>query len=149
VLVWFGYTTSLEWRHSSEQLLTRRTEEMADLLVRALARDMRGVHDQVLRTIQREQIALDHPEEITDIVSTAFARYPYPECFFVWSRTADTSAGTFFTRADRVPSWLPRTAADSPFPVAIAHNPDASRALINGPQPRPRTAATSPCSIPH
>ena len=48
--------------------------EMADLLVRALARDMRGVHDQVLRSVQRDQITLDHPEEITDIVSTAFAR---------------------------------------------------------------------------
>ena len=33
VLAWFGYSTSLEWRRSSDQLLTRRTEEMADLLV--------------------------------------------------------------------------------------------------------------------
>jgi signal transduction histidine kinase len=130
VLAWFGYTTSLEWRRSSGQLLTRRTEEMADLLVRALARDMRGVHDQVLRTVQRDQLSLEHPEEITDIVSTAFARYPYPECFFAWTRPADAADGTFFTRSDRVPNWLPRTAGDSPFPVAIVRNAGASRALI-------------------
>jgi len=130
VLVWFGYTTSLEWRHSSEQLLTRRTEEMADLLVRALARDMRGVHDQVLRTVQREQIALDHPEEITDIVSTAFARYPYPECFFVWSAAAADDGATFFARSDRLPAWLPRPDEESPFPVAVARQAEASRPLV-------------------
>ena len=130
VLAWFGYTTSLEWRRSSDQLLTRRTEEMADLLVRALARDMRGVHDQVLRTVQRDQVALDHPEEITDIVSTAFARYPYPECFFVWSRASSPDDATFFTRADRAPAWLSLTAPGSPFPVAVARHPAASRTLV-------------------
>jgi len=130
VLVWFGYTTSLEWRRSSEQLLVRRTEEMADLLVRALARDMRGVHDQVLRGVQREQIALDHPEEITDIVSTAFARYPYPECFFVWSAATDPGGATFFARSDRLPAWMPRPDEDSPFPVAVAGHRDASRTLV-------------------
>jgi signal transduction histidine kinase len=138
VLSWFGYTTSLEWRRSSDQLLARRTEEMADLLVRALARDMRGVHDQVLRTVQRDQVTLEHPEEITDIVSTAFARYPYPECFFVWTQPSASGDATFFTRSDRAPSWLPRTASDSPFPVAVAQHPPASAALID----RASTAAS-------
>ncbi|MGD9903552.1 MAG: sensor histidine kinase [Vicinamibacterales bacterium] len=131
VLVWFGYSTSLEWRHSSEQLLTRRTEEMADLLVRALARDMRGVHDQVLRTVQRDQIALDHPEEFIDIVSTAFARYPYPECFFVWSAATAADGATFFARSDRLPTWLPRPGGDSPYPVTTARRAEASHTLVS------------------
>lgn len=138
VLVWFGYTTSLEWRRSSEQLLTRRTEEMADLLVRALARDMRGVHDQVLRGVQREQVALDHPEEITDIVSTAFARYPYPESFFVWSPATAPGDATFFARSDRLAPWMARPADESPFPVAVVRSPEASRALVT----RASTAAS-------
>jgi signal transduction histidine kinase len=131
VLAWLGYTTSLEWRRSSDLLLTRRTEEMADLLVRALARDMRGVQDQVLRTVQRDQVTLDHPAEITEIVSTAFARYPYPECFFVWSRDSPADEASFFTRADRAPEWLPLAAPGSPFPVAVARHPAVSRVLID------------------
>lgn len=130
VLVWFGYTASREWRRSSDLLVYRRAEEMADLLVRALARDMRGVQDQVLRSLQREQITLAQPYEITDIVGTAFARYPYPECFFVWANPAPSVDGVFFTRADRTPDWLAREQTQNPFPVAIARNAEVSGRLV-------------------
>jgi signal transduction histidine kinase len=130
VLAWFGYTANREWRHSSELLMTRRAEEMADLLVRALARDMRGVQDQVLRGLQRQQITLVPPFEITDLVGTAFARYPYPECFFALSLSVEPAQGVFFTRSDRSPPWLPRDPANSPFPVAIAQNAEVSSAIV-------------------
>ena len=149
VLAWFGYTTSLEWRRSSDQLLARRTEEMADLLVRALARDMRGVHDQVLRTVQRDQVTLDHPEEITDIVSTAFARYPYPECFFVWTRAIGEQrrhllhafrSGAVVAAAHRLRQPLPGGGGPAPAGLGGADRP--------GRRPPPRTAASSRCSKP-
>jgi two-component system phosphate regulon sensor histidine kinase PhoR len=131
VLAWFGYTASREWRHSSELLMHRRAEEMADLLVRALARDMRGVQDQVLQGLQREQISLLEPYEIMDLVATAFARYPYPECFFAWTDSATPADGVFFTRADRTPTWLPRQPSQSPFPVAMVRNAAASSKVVD------------------
>lgn len=91
VLAWFGYRAAREWRRSAEQLEERRTEHAADLFVRALVRDMRGVESQVLRGLDADQIALDRPHDISDLVAGAFARYPYPEAFFAWEARLDPS----------------------------------------------------------
>ena len=128
-LTWIGYSAGLESRRSAELLVQERAEEMADLLVRALARDMRGVQDYVLRDLHRDQLTLAEPADITDVVATAFARYPYPECFFVWDR--GRADGVFFTRADRSPRWLPHEPSSQPFPVNVVRDARASSLLVD------------------
>src|SRR6187200_1094420 len=83
-LFWFGYHATQEWRQSSLLLAERRSNEAASLLVEALTRDMRGVHESVLASQQWQQFAGHQPYEMASLVASAFARYPYPESFFVW-----------------------------------------------------------------
>ena len=45
LLSWYGYRAMLEWRRSYEILAERRSQESADLLLKAIVRDMRAVHE--------------------------------------------------------------------------------------------------------
>ena len=65
---------------------------------------MRGVQQSILVPFQTEQMA--QPYEISNIVARAFAQFPYPESFFVWTTSA-TAAGSslLFNRTDRPPKW--------------------------------------------
>ena len=130
VLAWFGYRATLEWRRSSDMLEQRRAEQTADLFVRALARDMRGVESLVLRGVHLDHNMLSEPSVLSDVVAGAFARYPYPESFFAWSGADDPSRAVFFARADRRPNWLPLAGTPIPFPVTIVHNPAAAQRLM-------------------
>jgi signal transduction histidine kinase len=130
VLAWFGYRAAREWRRSSELLEERRTEHAADLFVRALVRDMRGVEAHVLRGLDAHQITLDEPHDLSDVVAGAFARYPYPEAFFAWETQTPPAEILFFTRADRRPSWLPLDAAPEPFPVTVVRHEPSARLLF-------------------
>lgn len=130
VLAWFGYTAGREWRRNSELLVSRRAEQMADLMSRALVRDMRGVHEKVLRNLPPAWITEGQQHDLVDLVATAFARYPYPECFFAWSGRAALDQGVFLTRADRGPSWLPSAPPLNPFPVMTVDHAAVSRPLI-------------------
>jgi signal transduction histidine kinase len=130
VLAWFGYRAAREWRRSSEMLVQRRAEQAADVFARALLRDMRGVESTILRGLRPEQIALADPQELTDLVASAFARYPYPEAFFAWSHPADPGAAVFFTRADRRPPWMPELPVAGRYPVAFEPHAATAAALI-------------------
>src|SRR5688572_14885422 len=79
VMAWFGYRAIQEWRNSSELLAQRRAEETAGLLVRALLRDMRGAVDGILKPFHWTELRLDQPSELVNLVTSGFARYPYPE----------------------------------------------------------------------
>ena len=114
------------WRQSAASLAERRAHESANLLVRALSRDMRGVQTVVLSSPRWDQFVLDPPNDVGTLVASAFARYPYPESFFAW-RAADPVV--FFNRFDRPPAYVDRPPADVPFPVTIAHDPDAARPI--------------------
>lgn len=118
VMAWLAFRATQEWRHASELLTRQRTEESIDLFVRALVRDMRGVEESVLRAIEPGQIAIDQPYEISSLVATAFARYPYPESFFRWDGHRDTPV-LFFARSGRRPPWLQGEDFKG-FPVTIA-----------------------------
>jgi signal transduction histidine kinase len=132
VLAWFGYTAGREWRRNSELLVSRRAEEMADLVARALVRDMRGVQEKVLRDLPPQWITEGQPHDLVDLVATAFARYPYPECFFAWSGHEGLDRGVFLTRADRAPTWLPSQPPLNPFPVMLVEHAAVSRPLTAG-----------------
>jgi signal transduction histidine kinase len=128
-LSWLGYRASQEWQKSTRLVEERRADEVTTLLSTALARDMRGVQQSILVPFQTEQLA--EPSEISNIVVRAFAQFPYPESFFVWTRFPNQNAAgsaLLFNRTDRPPKWEEAELAASPFPVTtVRDSPIAHR----------------------
>lgn len=130
-LIGFGYRATREWRHSSMLLVERRSEESADLLVTALARDMRAVQRSVLLSGEWDVAMLEPPYDVANIVASAFARYPYPESFFAGRGVWTPNSLMFFTRSDRPPSWGPRDARSNQFPVSVQNEPPVAGAIVD------------------
>ena len=126
-LAWFGYRATDQWQHSAALLADHRGREAADLLTRALTRDMAGVQTSILNSPEQNRRAFDPPFEANDLVALAFARYPYPEFFFGWT---PSSGGTvMFARTDRLPAWsAPHQRADV-YPVEVLRDPPAITGL--------------------
>lgn len=125
-----GYRATLEWQSSSTLLVERRAEQAATLLVNALTRDMRGVHTSVLAGRHWDQIPVETPHELIDLVSVAFARYPYPESFFGW-RYEQGSQSVFFNRADRWPAWMVDPPGAERYPVVLVRGGDLAAPLVS------------------
>jgi signal transduction histidine kinase len=143
LLLWFGYRGVEEWQHSSSQLSDRRSSEAADLLLKALTRDMRGAQETVLNAREWDQYSVDRPSEVSNLVASAFARYPYPESFFAWDGSSGSSAVTFFNRADRLPVWSPADESHLRFPVVLARSPTVADALLTRLIPEVRAGASA------
>jgi signal transduction histidine kinase len=120
LLSWFGFRAIREWQRSSRLLLEQRMQSAADLLVTALSRDMRAVQDSVLLSARWTAPMLDAPYDITPILASAFARYPYPESFFGWRGPLGPSSVVFFNRADRPPPWRSPARQPDRFPVRVS-----------------------------
>src|SRR5262245_24643859 len=128
ILCWFGYHAILEWRRSSMLLAERRSNQAAELLVEALTRDMRGAQQFVLTSSSlRDDRVVTRPYQVSSLVASAFARYPYPESFFVWNGGADLGDATFFNRSDRRPPWATGGGDTNRFPVVM----DRDAAMLN------------------
>lgn len=127
-LAWFGYRATDEWQRSSALLVERRSQQAADLLMLAITRDMRGVQTSVLMSGVENRSIFDPPFDINDLVTVAFARYPYPECFFGW-RAGDREPTILFSRSDRLPPWLTSDENEDPHPVKISQDPPYSDVL--------------------
>jgi signal transduction histidine kinase len=125
VLTWFGYQATVGWQQSSVALAERRATEAANLLVTALTRDMRGVQTAVLGSPLWQRELRRSPADLGILVASAFARYPYPESFFVWQDPASTQM-LFFNRSDRPPPWLKPAAESVRFPVSEGSDPALS-----------------------
>src|SRR4029450_3386182 len=102
-------------------------QEAADLLTRALTRDMTGVQSSILNSPEQSRRAFDPPYEANDLVALAFARFPYPEFFFGW--TASSGGPVMFARTDRLPAWLPSEERTDVYPVEVRRNPPEIAAL--------------------
>lgn len=126
VLTWFGYQATVGWQQSSIALAERRATEAADLLVTALTRDMRGVQTSVLGSLPWQREMRRQPADFGILAASAFARYPYPESFFVWQDTS-SPAMRFFNRSDRLPPWLTTSAGIMRFPVREGGDPAVTR----------------------
>jgi signal transduction histidine kinase len=113
-LSWLGYRASQEWRRSAHIAAELRVNGISRLLITALIKDMSGFQESVLIPLQSEKLSLHFPE-ITEHVSRAFARFPYPESVFVW--TAAPHSVALFNRSDRPPVWEKTTR--STFPVTV------------------------------
>ena len=126
-LAWFGYRATDQWHRSAALLADHRGHEAADLLTRALTRDMSGVQTSILNSPEQGRHAFDPPYEANDLVALAFARYPYPEFFFGWT---PSSRGTvMFARTDRLPPWLGSDERTDVYPVEVVRDPPEISAL--------------------
>jgi signal transduction histidine kinase len=128
-LSWLGYRAVTEWQRSAELVAEGSTDGAADLLFTAVTRDMRAVQASVLSGMR----PLDGHSEATldlDAVASAFARYPYPDAFFVATMGNELGPMTFYSRANRPPAWLPGTLADTPYPVVMVQQPLFGRQLL-------------------
>jgi two-component system phosphate regulon sensor histidine kinase PhoR len=120
-LAWFGYRATDQWQRSAALLADHRGREAADLLTRALTRDMWGVQTSILNSPEQNRHAFDPPYDANDLVALAFARYPYPEFFFGW--TPSSGGMVMFGRTDRLPVWItPQDEADV-YPVEVRRDP--------------------------
>jgi two-component system, OmpR family, phosphate regulon sensor histidine kinase PhoR len=126
-LAWFGYRATDQWHRSAALLADHRGHEAADLLTRALTRDMSGVQTSILNSPEQNRHAFDPPYEANDLVALAFARYPYPEFFFGWT---PSSGGTvMFARTERLPPWIAADERTDVYPVEVVRDPPAISAL--------------------
>jgi signal transduction histidine kinase len=131
LLSWYGYAAILEWRRSYELLAQRRSQEGADLLLEALVRDMRGVQEAVLPSLEWQRFSMGRPYEMSNLVASAFARYPYPESFFAWTPESIATQPVFFNRSDRRPHWMTVAANDVRFPVITEQHPIIGSQILN------------------
>lgn len=123
-----SYRATREWKLSSIRLMQRRAEESANLLVMALARDMRGAQTRVLASRDGRPFLAGPLMDTRDEVAAAFARYPYPESFFGW-RPDKSAAVVFFNRADRPPPWIEPYRDTSRYTVALVEDPSFAAPL--------------------
>ena len=130
LLSWFGYRAIAEWRSASISLATRRASEAADLLVNALSRDMTGVQQSVLSSPEWRYFTSDRPQDMTSLISSGFARYPYPESFFAWKAGTSVASVVFFNRSDRPPPWTNAKVETGKFPVMIAQDERVAQAIM-------------------
>jgi two-component system phosphate regulon sensor histidine kinase PhoR len=126
-LAWFGYRVTDQWQRSAALLADHRGNEAADLLTRALTRDMSGVQTSILNSPEQNRHAFAPPYEANDLVALAFARYPYPEFFFGWTPSSDGTV--LFARTDRRPAWLPTNGRADVYPVEVRRDPPELAAL--------------------
>lgn len=125
----FGYRATREWKLSGIRLVERRAEEFADLLVTALARDMRGAQASVLASRDDTPFPNGPLSDTRGRVASAFARYPYPESFFGW-RAGEQPEVVFFNRANRAPHWVEPYLDTSRYPVALVRDPAIAGPLL-------------------
>jgi signal transduction histidine kinase len=126
-LAWFGYRATDQWQRSAALLTDHRGYEAADLLTRALTRDMYGVQTSILNSPELNRRAFDPPYDANDLVALAFARYPYPEFFFGW--TTSSGGTVMFARTDRLPAWLRAPERADVYPVEVRRDPPQLAAL--------------------
>jgi signal transduction histidine kinase len=130
LIVFLGITVLLMWEYrvtrASQQSIAARVshqnEETADLIMKAITRDMRGAQDRILANRDWEAPPpVGSSLDMTEPVATTFARYPYPESFFTWRGGAHSMV--FFSRATRLPQWMPPQSPALNSPIAIAVEP--------------------------
>ena len=129
ILIWIGYRAIQEWQRSEDSLAERRARETVDLVQTALSRDMQGVQRTILSQLW-EEIAREPPGDVRTLLASVFARYPYPESFFVWRGVPNGAGMPFFHRSDRPPPWIGSREEESLFPVFVAADLRAGHAIV-------------------
>ena len=130
-LVWLAWTANAEMRHSTTLLLERRANEILALTSAALDRDMKGAWLSVLTPLDATDIREEPPYDLLQLTSRAFAHFPYPESFIVWTNNGSDAGQTYvFNRTDRPVPWDPTDHRGDPYPVALLANPPALASTV-------------------
>jgi signal transduction histidine kinase len=129
LLAWFGFSATRQFQQSSRVLEQRNADEAARLLVTALAVDMRGAQTSILAASTWDDLGVDSAYELNALVAGAFARYPYPEAFFVWDARQPDDDMVFYTRADRPPAWAPPASGPARYPVRVLASRHVAREI--------------------
>src|SRR5207244_3506354 len=104
-LLAFGYLVARDWQQGVVVRITHQNEESADLIIKAITRDMRGAQARILANRDWDApVPADFTRDMTEQVATTFARYPYPESFFIWRGGHQNML--FFSRTTRLPRWM-------------------------------------------
>lgn len=131
-LVWLAYRSVGEWQRSTEQLVNQRSEEALTLLSVALSRDMKGVHDSVLAPFNEATLDFERRYELENLFAQAFARFPYPESFFVWREApAGDNVTYIFNRVDRRPPWDAERHSEGAYPVVSIRDSPVAGQLVS------------------
>ena len=121
-LLAFGYRVTREWQQGVLARIAHQNEESADLIMKAITRDMRGAQARILANRDWDApLPEGSAREMTEQVATTFARYPYPESFFTWR--GGHHSMLFFSRSTRVPKWMPKQSPVVNSPIALAVDP--------------------------
>jgi signal transduction histidine kinase len=131
LLAWTGYVAVREWQRSVAMRAEQEAEAVSGLLLNGLTRDMRAVQRSVLLSPAVNAVTLRPPYEAFNTVAGAFARYQYPESFFLWRRDSSSQAGVLLYRRERQPHWA--KPADDPhrFPLTLENDAPVMHALLD------------------
>jgi signal transduction histidine kinase len=125
-LVGLGALAIREWRRSSLEVLERQADVTLALLANAIHRDMKGAHVSLLLPLQAADVVADPPHDLRrTLAARGFARFPYPDWFFVAREHT-----WLLTRAERPPAWQP-PAPSEPHPVRMIRDPPALASLVD------------------
>ena len=118
-----GYRAMREWEEGVSTRIAHQTEESADLLIKAISRDMEGAQAMILANRDWDApVPADSADlDITEQVATIFARYPYPESFFTWR--GGTHGVIFFSRSTRLPPWMSHKSSPTDSPISSVVDP--------------------------
>jgi anti-sigma regulatory factor (Ser/Thr protein kinase) len=121
-LLTLGYRVTREWQQGVAARIAHQNEESADLMMKAIARDMRGAQARILANRDWDApLPEESTREMTEQVATTFARYPYPESFFTWR--GGRHRMLFFSRTTRLPKWMPPPSPVVNSPIVLAVDP--------------------------
>jgi len=131
MLVWFGYQATQQSAQRARLLLDRHVREQLALLWTGVTQDMKGAHATVLVPVSIAQLPVEPPYDLAEAFARGFARFPYPESFFVWRASGDsTEVNYVFNRADRLPGWHAPEPIDVPYPVVVLRSPSIGSLLV-------------------
>jgi signal transduction histidine kinase len=130
MLVWLSYVSTREWQRQTMLVLEQRKTEALALASTALSRDMRGAWTTVIAPLNVFELEQEAPHDLMQTAARAFARFPYPESFIMWSGGGPGGSTFVFSRTERLPSWDQHSDHDEPFPVVLARDPAPLRAAI-------------------
>jgi len=130
-LAWTGAIAVRGWQHSLFLLADRQEDDASRRFLADLTRDMQAAQRSVLLAPALTIIGdrNDPSYDVVNLVASAFARYSYPELFFLWRRES-ASGPIFFYRQERRPEWANGVNSSRRFPViSDEYAPVAARVL--------------------
>lgn len=128
-LVWLGYVATRGWTTDATALTNRRAQEAMTLMRAAITADMKGAWISALVPIDPRVFDETPPATLLHVAAKAFARFPYPESFVLW--TARDGRTWALNRAERPPAWDRQAPSDDPFPVVVRPDPPALTGLVS------------------